>query len=508
MLFGERLRQVLRIDPAAFALEFERESYSWGELGAVAGEIGILLAERGVEAGAVVGWIASNTPTAIAALTALAITDRCAGAINPHAAPRVLADDIRQQRFPAIVGDASFWSTPGVIEAAGEAGSLGIEVAWSKGERRVRPVDGIGSVGPGPHRPPMPDAVLERLSSGTTGPPKRTPYLQSALVTALRNAEHKGAGEPGEVTALKRSPAILLRPLAHGGGGFAALLALYQGRPVLLFRKFDVAEWVDAIRRHRPKAATLVPAMIAMILDAGVAPEDLASLKAIRSGTAPLDPGVQAAFEERFGVPILIDYGATEFGGAAGWSLDDHRAFAAAKRGSVGRAQPGVTLRIVDPATRAELAPGDEGLLEVRSERIGPGWISTNDIAVLDEDGFLFIRGRADDAIVRGGFKVLPDDVARALREHADIRDAAVIGVPDKVLGQVPVAFVERYPDRAPPDEPTLKAFARARLTPYQVPVAIRYLDDLPRTTSAKVIRAELRKLAESDAGLAGREQR
>jgi acyl-CoA synthetase (AMP-forming)/AMP-acid ligase II len=195
-------------------------------------------------------------------------------------------------------------------------------------------------------------------------------------------------------------------------------------------------------------------------------------------------------------VPILIDFGATEFGGVAAWTLPDHRLFAEAKRGSVGRAVPGARLRIVDQESGAEIVDGRMGILEVDVDGKTDGWVATTDLAVLDADGFLYIRGRADDAIIRGGFKVLPDDVARVLRQHPLVGDVAVIGIADHRLGQVPIAVVETRPGRPAPTSEELEQLARENLTPYQVPAAFRFTDRLPRTPSMKVIRAELLELA------------
>ena len=497
MKFNDRISHILSLDEQATAIDFEGEGFSWGTLSSVAGEIGDVLDKLAVGQGAVVGWDATNHPTAIAALVALIVSERCAAAINPHAAAATLADDIRTQRFPAIVGGSAFWQTPGVVQAACEVGSAGIEIRWNGNQHSIELVAGLETVGAGPHRAPMPGAVIERLSSGTTGPPKRTPYWHDALVKALTAGEHKQSGGSGtEDVRLKTSAAILFRPFAHGGGSFAVLLALYQARPISLHKKFSVDGWVDAVRKHRPKISSLVPTMIKMVMDADVPAEALSSLIAIRSGTAPLDPVLQERFEARYNVPILIDYGATEYGGAAGWSLPDHRQYASQKRGSVGRAQAGVGLRVVDAKTRLQVPNGSDGLLEVQSPRIGPDWISTNDIACIDDDGFLFIRGRADDAIIRGGFKVLPDEVAAVLRQHDGVRDAAVVGIKDDTLGEVPVAVIEIYPDRVVPDDASLREFARARLTPYQVPAAFKFIDSLPRNAASKVVRSELLAIA------------
>lgn len=490
----ERFREVLALDSAAWALEFEGKRRTWGELAQGAEAVAQAVADLGVTAHDVIGWAAHNSPSAVAALTGLVLSETCAAVINPHMAPKILCDEIIRQRFPAIVGDPEFWKIPGVVAAAAEVGSAGVVVTWDAAvTARAHPQ--LGAIGPGPHREPMPDVVIERLSSGTTGPPKRSPQSKTAVLNALKVGERKEAGEAQTPLVLKRSPSVIFRSLAHSGS-FAVLLALYSARPILLQEKFTVSNTVDAIREHRPKVITLVPTAIKMIWDAQVPREDLASLVAIRSGTAPLDAKLQADFEDKYGVPILVDYGATEFGGVTSWSLGDHRLHAASKRGSVGRVVAGAEMRVRDAETGALIEDGRTGLLEVRLARKGVDWISTNDLASIDQDGFLYIRGRADDAIVRGGFKILPDEVVSVLRQHPDVQDAAVVGIPDERLGQVPVAVIETRPDAPAPDEASLRAFAREHLTPYQVPVAFKFIQRLPRSASMKVIRSEVLDIA------------
>ena len=296
------------------------------------------------------------------------------------------------------------------------------------------------------------------------------------------------------VLRLKKSPAVVVQPFSHASGVFALLFALYQARPIVLLERFTVDGWVEAVRRHRPRSASLVPTMVRMMLESNTPSDALSSLLAIHTGTAVLDPEEQDEFEARFGVPVLVDYGAAEFiGGVAGWSLADHHRFRGAKRGSAGRPRLDVQLRTVDPETGAALSPGEIGLLELRALRFGPAWIRTTDLASLDEDGFLYIHGRSDDAINRGGFKVLPEEVAAVLRLHPNVGDAAVIGVPHPRLGQVPIALIEALGPRVPADD--LESFARERLAAYQVPVEFRFVEALPRTTTLKVSRPELRSL-------------
>ncbi len=243
------------------------------------------------------------------------------------------------------------------------------------------------------------------------------------------------------------------------------------------------------MRRHRPATASLVPAALRMVLEADLDPADLQSLRSVVSGTAPLDPDDADAFEATYGVPVLVSYAATEFGGGvAGWNLEDHRRFWATKRGSVGRAHAGCELRVVDPGSGEPVGPGTEGLLEVKAGQIGgDAWVRTTDLARLDEDGFLWILGRADQAIIRGGFKVRPDDIKTALERHPAVRGAAVVSRDDRRLGAVPVAVVELRPGADRPSPEDLLAYVGTVLARYELPTEIHVVDHLPRTDSGKV---------------------
>jgi long-chain acyl-CoA synthetase len=491
---GSRIRSVLSLDPDAVAIEGTGGKSTWADLDAAAARIDEALRGAQVERHAPIGWVAHNRPAAVAAFVSLVMNERMVVPLRPPQTSATLPREIAAQRLQAVVADESDWARQDVRDAAAATGSVGIAVAgWSP--ITVRPVTGCAHVGPGPHRPPTPGIVLERLTSGTTGPPKRIPVSADVLIPSLEAGEQSSSDE-GKELRLKRSPAILLKPFSHAGGLFGLLLALYQARPMVLLEKFAAEEWADAVRRYEPRSASLVPAMIRMILDADVAPDALRSLKAVRAGTAPLDPQTQVEFESRFGIPILIDYGAAEFiGGVAGWTLEDHRRFGTSKRGSVGRARRDVQLQIVSEEGGEELPLGRIGVLRVKSARFGPDYFRTNDLASLDDDGFLFLHGRADDAINRGGFKVLPEEVAAVLRRYPGVRDVAVIGMPDARLGQVPVAAVEMMPGMSPPDPRELDAFARAHLTGYMVPKEYRLVAALPRTASMKVSRPELKAM-------------
>jgi acyl-coenzyme A synthetase/AMP-(fatty) acid ligase len=275
--------------------------------------------------------------------------------------------------------------------------------------------------------------------------------------------------------------------MVHIGGVFRVLQCICEARPFVLLDRFEIMQWTDAVRRHRPRAVSLVPAALRTVLHSDLTRDDLASIRAVTSGTAPLSAEDADAFTTKFGIPVLTSYAATEFGGGvAGWTLADYQKYWQAKRGSVGRPSLGAQLRVVDD-DGAPLGPDQPGLLEVKPGQLGPSadWMRTTDIARIDGDGFLWILGRADQAIIRGGFKVMPDDVRTALESHPAVRGAAVVGRPDDRLGETPVAMVELR-EAASIDAAALVEFLRTRLAGYEIPTDIAIVEHIPRTPSGK----------------------
>ena len=169
--------------------------------------------------------------------------------------------------------------------------------------------------------------------------------------------------------------------------------------------------------------------------------------------------------------------------------------WSAKKFGSVGKAIPGVSLRVIDAQSGAELPLNSEGVLEVISPRIGPEWIRTSDLAKIDEDGFLFLLGRADGAIIRGGFKILPVTIENALALHPAVAAVAVVGVKDRRLGEVPGAVIELKSGAHATTAEMLEEHLRKHVASTHIPVHWRILEKLPRTASMKIDLGALRRL-------------
>ena len=495
MSLADSIRSVLEIDPGAVAMEFQGHSLSWANFAGLIGEIDASLTRAGIGQGAPIGLLLRNRPEMVGAILALIASERCIVCVNPLQGDKKLAADLESIRVPALLACEEDWQAVSMRDAAAKVGSMGLALR-GVGADSVHAVAGLEAPVGGPHRSLAPGVAVEMLTSGTTGAPKRVELRSSAFEQSILGASHYESNRPEQPT-LKKGFALVTSPLVHISGIFHCVKAAVDGRCLCLLERFAVEAWTEAVRRHRPKATGLVPSAMKMVLDANVAKEDLASLRAVTSGTAPLSPELQSAFEERYGIPVLVTYGATEFAGAvAGWTIHDHREFAARKLGSVGRAHPGCELRIVDPKSGEVLAADKTGLLEVRSgQATMRGWVRTSDVARLDADGFLFIEGRADGAINRGGFKIDPAHVARALERHPAIREAAVVGLPDLRLGEVPAAVFELREGATAPSEQELVDFAREHLTRYHVPTRWKVVEQLPRTPALKPSMPGLRAL-------------
>ena len=468
-------------------IEFERTWYSGDDVAAYGDRIEAALGEAGVARGDPVGVVVRNRVPHAAAILGFLATGRPVVMIYSYQSARSIASDVETLRLAAVVADREDWSEP-VADAARRTGSAAITLSsaepWVEVLSARRQLDG-----PGPD-PGLSEAGIHVLTSGTTGPPKRVPIRTEVLAHTVRSITH------GQQPAPNDPPDVVFLPFGNIGGTCQLLAAPCMGKRMVLLEKFTVTDWVRAIKDYRIRRGGAQPAIVRMVLDANVAPEDLESLECLVGGAGPLEQDVRDEFERRYGIPVLWAYGATEFAGSVcAWTPELHERYGATKPDSAGRPLPGVQARIVDSQSGIEVPLGSMGFLEARVEVIGPEWIRTTDLASIDDDGFLTIHGRGDGAINRGGFKILPETVRRVLIGHPAVRDAAVVGVPDRRLGEVPFAAIEVKRGASAPTESELKDLIRDVLPSHHVPVAITVVDELPRSAALKVRPAEVAAL-------------
>jgi long-chain acyl-CoA synthetase len=450
---SRRIADVLTLQPGAAAIEYDGQWSTWREI--------IELANRIASVGETeVGMLLRNRPAHVAAFLGVLLGGGTVVTLNPSRGDDRTREDIAALDLPVVIGE------PDDLASLVPDDPTAVPISGLDAAPQV-PAPSTG----------RPGVAVRMLTSGTTGPPKRIDLTYDMLARSVISGP--APTEP------RRGIAIVNAPLVHIGGVYRVLQCVCEARPFALLDRFELNQWADAVRRHQPRAVSLVPAALRTVLHSDLTRDDLASIRAVTSGTAPLSAEDIDAFTQKFGIPVLTSYAATEFGGGvAGWTLADFQKYWQAKRGSVGRPSLGAQLRVVgDDGT--PLGVDQAGLLEVKPGQLAPsaGWMRTTDMARIDSDGFLWILGRADQAIIRGGFKVMPDDVRTALEGHPAVRGAAVVGRPDDRLGETPVAMVEL---RAAADAAAIVEYLRTRLARYEIPTDITIVDEIPRTPSGK----------------------
>lgn len=479
--------QALNRPRDAQAIEYEHTWYTWGDLRRVADEMNALIEASGADPRAKIVLVGKNRPAAVAAYLGLVEKGYSFRMVYPFQSSTAIARDVEAINPAVVIAGSETWDSV----LLGVLTDLGIAAINLNG-MSAEPVPGHELSSNDAAQSPEPQ--IEILTSGTTGKPK--PF---ALGYA-QIAKHIIGGRPIPTSAgdhpEQLPPGMMYFPLGNITGLHSTIAPLIRGQRGMLLDRFNLEDWHDHLVRYRPVAGGLPPAGVQMALEADYPPEDFASLKMIGTGAAPLDPSVQKAFEQRYGIPIILAYGATEFGGpVASMSLELHKQYGDRKLGSVGKAMPGSDLRVVDADSGEPLPPGEQGILEVVSPRIGPEWIRTSDLAYIDADGFLFLCGRADGAIMRGGFKILPETIEKALMLHPALSAAGVVGIPDQRLGQVPAAAVQLKPGAAQPELAALESHLREHVPATHIPVRWQFVKELPRTASYKVDQPALRRL-------------
>ncbi len=487
----DHARAILDRAPGLPAIEFDHRWHTWGELAQVASEVKRALDASGIAANAPVAFVPRNHPAAIAALLALLAQGRTIRMNYPFQSAEGIARSIAGMEVAAVVMHAQDCA-PEVRATLTEGGLAAVVLDGMA----ARPLECLERAATARHVSLPAAPRIEILTSGTTGPPKRfpIPYAMLEQHFVSTHLTRSQGDDPANAP-----PFMLYFPLGNISGIYSTLPMLVRGQRLVLLERFSVAAWHDYVLRYRPVHSGVPPSCVQQILDADIPVEDLASIRAMGIGAAPLDPEVQREFEQRYGIPILLSYGATEFAGpVAMMTAELHAEWGARKHGSVGRALPGAKLRVVDAETGTPLAPGEAGLLHVISPRIGSEWIATSDLAVIDADDFLFLKGRSDGAIMRGGFKILPESIEQALRLHRSVSDAAVVGIADARLGQVPAAAIRLKPGSGQPSIAELEAHLRTKLLATHIPARWQFCADFPRNPSFKVDRTALRALFEN----------
>jgi acyl-CoA synthetase (AMP-forming)/AMP-acid ligase II len=367
------------------------------------------------------------------------------------------------------------------------------------------------------------DVAALFYTSGTTGLPKGVTLSHRAVVGTFTRA----IALPPVITG--RLEAVVALPVAHIMGFVVLLGFACAGIPVYSLPRFHPVQVLDAIEGRRASIYVGVPAMYRMLLEAGAEERDLRSVRFWGSGADAIPQELAARFK-RLGstatLPVVgpvgeatfvEGYGMVELGGGAAAKVSPPLVRLGLGANAFGFPLPGFSFRVVDPDTGAELGRGRTGELQIRGPGVtsgyhgdpaatadaitADGWLRTGDLGRIGPLGSVLVEGRAKDVVKVGGYSVYASEVERAIEQHDDVLEAAVVGLPDERRGQVPGAVVRLRPG-ATLDPDAMTAFLAERLAAYKIPVRWAAVDELPRTGTDKVRKRDLvEHLTAADAG-------
>jgi len=341
------------------------------------------------------------------------------------------------------------------------------------------------------------DTAVLVYTSGTTGKPKGAELTHFQLYMNCTVA--------GGLFGARSDDVILaVLPFFHvfGLSSVVNVFVRYGGCLSILPR-FTPAAALDAMAADRVTVIGGVPTMLHALARQDVGGRDLSALRVAVSGGASLPGDVMRTFEEKFGIEVLEGYGMTETASSCTFNRPGDR-----KVLSIGKPLWGVRMRVADPAGRP-LPPGREhvgeilirghnvmkgylGRPEATAETLRDGWLHSGDLGFVDEDGFYFIVDRAKDLVIRGGYNVYPREIEEVLYAHPSVAEAAVIGKPDERLGEEVVAVVALRPGTSATAEEII-VYTRERLAAYKYPREIRFMAELPKGPSGKILKTALR---------------
>jgi long-chain acyl-CoA synthetase len=480
------------------AILFEDQRLSYHELDAAANRTAHGLAAWGVEPGDRVALFLPNIPSfavayaAVQKLGAIAVsvnamltTEELAYLVSDCGAAVVFTVETLWPRLEPLVGDLVRRDRAVICE--GEVRGVPTLAAFGAGrpdELRALEVD-----------PQAPAAVL--YTSGTTGRQKGATLSHGNIVSNLYTVNRYMRMRPDDRL-------LVTLPLFHVAAQNVLMNAGFNaGATLVLHRRFDLERCAASIQEHAVTVVTGVPTIYIGLLDAGVDPKALASVRLYKSAAATMPAEIARRWRDTYGQSILEGYGLTETSPAATFNHEYEY-----RPGSVGTPVDMVEMRVVDEDDR-DVAPGIWGEVVFRGPNVmlgywnrpeetrvalRGGWFHTGDIGFVDTDGYLYLVDRLKDMINTAGLKIWPREVEEVLYRHPAVRECAVVGVADRRAGEIAKAFVVLRCG-AQPAEADLVAHCREHLAAYKVPRRYSFVDELPKSPSGKILKRVLREL-------------
>ncbi len=489
-------------------IDVDGTEVSYGDLRAAVAQAEGLLASLGVTAGDRVGILGTNRVAFLEVLFGALSLGATVVPMNYRAGKDEAAHLIADSGTKVLVTESRYVSMVESVRPASLEHVLLFDGDYPERRNAAEPVEDIEDV--------EDDALCTLLyTSGTTSLPKGVMLKNGAITGYIMGTNECADGED-------HGRMLLAAPLYHVAGLTSTLIALFSGRVVVMLPQFETAAWLGAVQQHRITHAFLVPTMVARLLDdPALADADLSSLEAVTYGAAPMPPSVIRRAIDVFPrtVSFSQSYGQTETTATvAVLDPDDHRIWEGSpaeqeakmrRLRSVGKVLDDVEIQICDEDGNP-VGPNTPGEVWLRTFRAmdgywgnqektrvtvdGSGWVHTGDLGFLDEDDYLFLSGRHGDMIIRGGENIAPDEVEAVLYEHPDVIEAAVVGVPDETWGERVIAAVVLRPGVG---TDAVASYVRDHLASFKRPEEILVFEELPRTSTGKLVRRDLLPLVE-----------
>ncbi len=490
------LDDAARQRPDAPALVCGDESLSYREYAACAAALARELDEAGIGAGARVALLMGNSIDIAIATFGVQAAGAQVVPLNPAYTAIELAPMLADAAPAAIIHDVEGAGVLRPLLDAAAPGRQPLGIAVGPGARRL----GDARAGADRLRLPAAEALSTlQYTGGTTGRSKGVDLVHSAVAVNVSQREALLPTRPDGERVLAITPLFHVYAVAMG-----LYLAAYCRGTLVIVARYRPPAVLEAIARERITLLAASPTILAGLMGcAEFASADLGSLRLAYSGASALPEATLRRWEAATGCPVVEGYGQSEAGPVLAYNPSEGER----KIGSVGVALPGTGIEIVDLDSGRQVLPagcageirargpqimrGYRNLPEETAAALRDGWLYTGDIGELDGDGYLFIRGRKKELVIVGGFNVYPREVEEALCSHPQVREAAVVGVPDAYRGEALVAAVV-VASAVSADE--LLAHLAARLVRYKLPREIRRLDALPKTSIGKVDKARLRE--------------
>ena len=488
--------------PDSTVMRFNGETTSYGELDDLSGRFAAGLLASGREPGDVVAIHLPNIPQFLVAYFGVLKAGMVALPLNPLLTTPELVYHLTDSNARLMVTFEGFLaaSAPAAAEAGIQAYVVGATVP--EGLHRFEELvwtAPLSEPGGDLHPTEADSTAVLIYTSGTTGKPKGAELTHFQLYMNCDVGGSLFGARSDDVT-------LAVLPFFHVFGLSSVIgVSLRHGGSLAILPRFDPKVVLDTLEVDRVTVVGGVPTMLHALAEADISGRDLSSLRVCVSGGASLPGEVMRKFEDKYGIVILEGYGLSETAATTSFN----RSAEERKLYSIGKPIWGVQMRIVD-ADEQPLPPGKDnvgeivvrghnimkgylGQPEMTAEAMKGGWFHTGDLGYVDEDGFFFVVDRSKDLVIRGGYNVYPREIEEVLYEHPAIVEAAVIGKPDDRLGEEVVAVVVLREGQTVSADDVI-AYCKERLAAYKYPREVRFVDDLPKGPTGKILKAELRK--------------